>query len=92
MHRQPGGVARGDEQHRNHSSGIAPTGLAVERNERSECRKRLLNRIKAGDGVAVSSISDASGLDRASQREEAPYAVLMFAHCQDHRSPADPAI
>ena len=33
MHRQPGGVAHGDEQDHNHSSGIAPTGLAVERNE-----------------------------------------------------------
>jgi hypothetical protein len=35
MHRQAGGVANGDEQDRDHAAAIAPTGLAVERNEKS---------------------------------------------------------
>ena len=45
MHRQSGGVAHGDEQDRNHAAAIAPKGQAVERNDRSECQKRFLNRI-----------------------------------------------
>jgi hypothetical protein len=45
MHGQPGGVAYGDGQDRNHAAAIAPFGRAVERNERSECGKALLNRI-----------------------------------------------
>src|ERR1700755_1841729 len=42
MRRQPGGAANGNEQDRDHAAAIAPIGRAVERNERSECRKRLL--------------------------------------------------
>ena len=45
MHRQPGGVAHGDEQDRNHAAAIASIGVAVGRNEKSECRKPLLTQI-----------------------------------------------